>query len=234
MPRPSISMLLFVVLLAVPPASPAQVKTQRQALAPLGDLIGTWKGTGIPSGSRDDKSKAFWIETIACEWQFKGEDAWLKLSFEKGKYFSVGELRYLPDSELYRVTLQTLTKESWTFTGPLKEKVLTLARTADGEEQKLVITVLHENRFLYRFESRPQGKGLFARKYQVGATKEGIPFAAGDGRPECVVSGGLGTTPVSYMGKTYYVCCSGCRDEFRDNPKKYVDEFEAKKGNKSK
>jgi hypothetical protein len=46
---------------------------------------------------------------------------------------------------------------------------------------------------------------------------------------ECVVSGGLGTMTVSYMGETYYVCCSGCADEFRANPKKYVDEFKAKK-----
>ena len=51
--------------------------------------------------------------------------------------------------------------------------------------------------------------------YQVGATKEGVPFAGGDGKPECVVSGGLGTMPVMYKGKTYYVCCSGCRDAFK-------------------
>ena len=37
-----------------------------------------------------------------------------------------------------------------------------------------------------------------------------------------------GTTAVMYKGKTYYVCCTGCRDEFRDNPEKYIKEFEAK------
>ena len=65
--------------------------------------------------------------------------------------------------------------------------------------------------------------------YQVGATKEGVPFAGrGDTSPECVVSGGKGTIAVSYKGKTYYVCCSGCRDEFKDNPEKYIKEYEAR------
>jgi hypothetical protein len=27
---------------------------------------------------------------------------------------------------------------------------------------------------------------------------------------------------VSYQGKTYDICCTGCRDEFNDNPEKYV------------
>jgi YHS domain-containing protein len=63
----------------------------------------------------------------------------------------------------------------------------------------------------------------------VGATKEGVAFAGGDAGPECIVSGGKGTMQVSYKGKTYYVCCTGCRDEFKAEPEKYVQEFEAKK-----
>ena len=37
---------------------------------------------------------------------------------------------------------------------------------------------------------------------------------------------------VSFQGKTYYVCCSGCRDAFNEEPEKYIAEFEAKKKNK--
>jgi hypothetical protein len=55
-----------------------------------------------------------------------------------------------------------------------------------------------------------------------------VPFADVPKGPECVVSGGLGTSKVSYMGKDYFVCCSGCRDEFRANPEKYVKEWERK------
>ena len=46
---------------------------------------------------------------------------------------------------------------------------------------------------------------------------------------ECIVSGGKGTIPVSYNGKTYYVCCSGCRDAFKDDPEKFIKEAEKKK-----
>ena len=37
---------------------------------------------------------------------------------------------------------------------------------------------------------------------------------------------------VSYQGETFYVCCTGCRDAFNENPKKYVEEFKARKGKK--
>ena len=98
-----------------------------------------------------------------------------------------------------------------------------------GEEQRLVFSLLHSNRHLYRFETRPAGTTVaFGKKYQVGATKEGEPFATAAKGPECIVSGGLGTMKVTYKGKEYYVCCSGCRDEFKENPEKYIKEAEAK------
>ena len=124
-------------------------------------------------------------------------------------------------------------KASQTFVGGLtdKDKVLTLTRT-DGpkdEEQRLVFSLLHHNRHLYRLEARPAGTTVaFTLKYQVGATKEGVAFADVPKGPECIVSGGLGTMKVSYKGKDYWVCCSGCRDEFKDNPEKYIKDAEAK------
>jgi hypothetical protein len=213
--------------------------TVREGLARLGDLVGSWKGTGVPTGTKEEQEKGFWTEVVSCEWQFKMDDAWLKLDFARGKYYVTGEIRYVPAKDEYRLRVTTTAKTSHEFTGTLntlKTKVLTFQRqdAEAKEEQKLVFTMLHENRILYRYEVKPEGKGLFFRKYQVGANREGVAFATGDGRPECVVSGGLGTMAVSYMGATYYVCCSGCRDEFRANPKKYVDEYEAKLKKKAK
>jgi hypothetical protein len=226
--------LLFVLaigsaLLADPPAP----RTPKEALRPFGDLIGSWRGTGVPvvpPGSRSE----FWSETIAWEWQFKGKDAWLKASFDKSKNFTSGELRYVPEKDNFTFSVRTPAKEMLTYTGTLKERVLTLEREQDGDVHRLVFTMLHPERHLYRYEVRPAGKALFAKKYNVGATKEGVAFAGPDGKPECVVSGGLGTMTVSYMGKTYYVCCSGCRAEFNEDPAKYVAEFEARKAKKAK
>lgn len=232
MPARLASLLLPACLLSVSlGADGTSGKTPREALQPLGGLIGVWNGTGIPGGNPLAAKDGFWTEKMDWGWKFKGTEAWLTVTFEKSKYWLSGELRWLPGSGTYQLKIKTTDKQELTFEGSLQDRVLNLYRE-DGskkETQRLSFQMLHENRILYRFDSRPQGKPQFKRHYQVGANKEGVPFAAGDGRPECIVSGGLGTIAVSHQGKTYYVCCSGCRDEFRADPEKYIREYEAKK-----
>jgi YHS domain-containing protein len=210
--------------------SPTSTKP-KDALQPCNLLIGVWRGTGQPEGTLREKQKGFWTETLTWQWQFKGDDAWLKLTVDKGKYFTGGELRYLPTKELFELTLQTVGKEKVIFTGALKEKLLTLDQIEEGKKvsKRIIINLLRDNRFLFTFEEKREGKADFARLYQVGATKEGVPFAGGDAKPVCIVSGGLGTIKVTYKGQTYYVCCSGCREEFKEDPEKYIKEAEAKK-----
>ena len=210
----------------------APQRSTKEALQAFNDLIGSWRGTAVPGGSSEDQRRGFWTETINWQWQFKGQDAWLKVDFDKSKQFQSGTLRYLPEKDLYQLTVLTPAKETQTFTGQLAKRVLTLQREAPEEKQRLIVTLLHANRFLYRYEVQPKGKSLYSMRFKVGATKEGVPFAAGDGKPECIVSGGLGTIPVSFNGVTYYVCCSGCKEAFNENPAKFVKEWEAKKGKK--
>lgn len=216
----------------IPGGESTTPRTAKEALQPFNALIGEWRGTGTPVGSRDEQQKGFWLESLSWQWQFKGSDAWLALTIDKGKHFKGGVLRYLPAKDAFELTLTTLSKESLSFTGVHKGKTLALERDVDGETHRLVFTLLHSNRFLYHHDVKQAGKTFFSKKYSVGATKEGEAFAAGDGRPECIVSGGLGTSAVSYMGKTYYVCCSGCRAEFLDNPEKYIKESKEKKTSK--
>lgn len=234
---------MFVAALAFllgAPASdssePSQPITARQALQPFNLLVGSWKGSGAPEGTKDERAAGAWTETIAWSWKFKNQDAWLAVTFEKGKYFTRGELRYTPDKDAkaaarFTLTLTSPDKTTATYSGTLKDKVLTLDRTGGpaNEQEHLVISLLHHNRFLYRIETRPAGTTVaFTRRFQVGATKEGVPFADVPKGPECIVSGGLGTIKVSYKGKDYWVCCTGCRDEFKADPEKYIKEFEAK------
>jgi hypothetical protein len=229
--------ILFLLLgtLAVAADAPAK-RTPKKALQAFNDLIGPWRGTGEPSGTREEKQRGFWQEKIAWEWRFKGEDVFLRAVIDKGKYFSAAELRYLPDKDRYQLTAETPAKEKRVFEGTRDKKRLSLERKDEktNETQRLVVTVLHFNRYLYRYEIKPAGRSTFTQVYQVGATKEGIDFASTDDGPECVVSGGLGTMPVMYKGKTYYVCCSGCRDAFNDEPEKYIKEYEARKKAKTK
>ena len=214
-----------------------KVLTPKDALQPFNVLVGSWRGSGGPEGTKEEKAAGAWDETIAWEWKFKDQSAWLEVTFTKGKHFTKGELRYTPDKDKseprFTLKLTSTDKVTQTFVGSFtdKDKVLALTRTAGpaNEEQRLVFSLLHHNRHLYRYETRPASTTVaFTRKYQVGATKEGVAFADVPKGPECIVSGGLGTMKVTYKGKDYYVCCSGCRDEFRADPEKYIKEAEAK------
>ena len=69
-------------------------------------------------------------------------------------------------------------------------------------------------------EAKRLGLKVFAMTKQMGRNGD---FC------RAVVSGGIGTSTVSYKGETFYVCCSGCAEAFRENPEKYIAEFEAKK-----
>lgn len=224
-------MLPLVTLLLCPgvdvPDAPTKPATAKEALRAFDTLIGKWKGTGTPEGTREERAAGLWTEAIGWEWRFKGPDVWLATTFEKGKHFAKGELRYAVEKGEYQLALTAADKTAVTLTGKLKDKVLTLDRVGGpaGEDQRLVLSLLHANRYLYRWETRPAGSaGGFVKKYQVGATKEGVPFAAVPKGPECIVSGGTGTMKVSHKGQDYSVCCTGCRDAFKDDPEKFIAE----------
>ena len=228
-------MLLLALFPALLAADAPPARSSKDALQGFNNLIGTWKGTGTPKvGTREERDKGFWIETIRWQWQFKGKDTWLFADIEKGKQFTRFELRYQPKTDDFSLAATTSDKQTLTFTGTLANKRLTVERTdpKTKQTQRLVFSLLHANRHLYASESRADGSTIFTKAYEVGATKQGVPFASGDTGPECIVSGGLGTMAVTYMGKTYYVCCSGCRDAFKEEPAKYVKEFEARKKEK--
>jgi YHS domain-containing protein len=202
------------------------------SLRPFNFLVGKWNASGTPEGSADEKQKGHWTETLEWGFQFKGDDAWMIVTFDKGKYFAHGELRHDPKENVYRFKVETTDKKSLAFAGPFKDKELRLERTdpSTQETQRLVFSLLHGNRIVYRYETRAAGRTFFTKVYRVGATKDGEPLVTtGFDEKECVVSGGRGSSTVTYMGKTYYVCCSGCRDAFAENPKKFADEFEKKR-----
>lgn len=222
----------FALIAVSAPAAAAEKKSAVEVLKPFNQLVGKWNASGVPEGTPEERQKGHWAETLDWGWQFKGDDAWLVVSFDKGKYFVKGELRHEPKDDTFSLKLETTDKKTITFKGPFKDRELRLERTdeATKEIQRLVISLLHSNRIVYRYETKAADKTFFTKVYRVGAGKDGEPFVSvGFNEKECVVSGGLGTSAVSYMGKTYYVCCSGCRDAFNENPKKYADAFEKRR-----
>jgi hypothetical protein len=228
-------LLLAVCFLSTQAKAEPPKKSAKEALQVFHDLIGSWKGTGTPQGTKEERDRGFWQEVITWQWRFKDKDAWLRADLDKGKHYTRFELRYLADKDAFELKATTTGNQTQTFTGAFAGKKLTVERADDKakQAQRLVFSLLHFNRHLYQYEVKPLDGGTFARAYQVGATKQGVAFASQDKGPECIVSGGLGTIQVAHKGKTYYVCCTGCRDAFREDPEKYIKEFEeAKKAKK--
>ena len=231
------SFLLALLLIVGTAADKPARRVPQEELRAFNELIGSWRATGTPEGTREEKQRGFWTESIAWSWQFKGEDVSLRADIQKGKHFHKAELRFLPDRDVYQLKLTTPDKDVLQFEGKLKDSVLTVERLdeAKKETQRFVFSMLHGTRLNYRYEVKQEGQASFRKLYTVGCTKEGVAFAGpGDTNPECVVSGGLGKIKVTYKGETYYVCCTGCQDAFKDDPEKYLKEYAARKAKEAK
>jgi hypothetical protein len=220
--------LLPALLWAVNADSTAADKEKTDARANLSafnDYIGDWDGDG-------KAKKDQWTETVEWGWKFKGDDAWLVFKIKDGKFLKSGELRFLPDKKLYQLTAVDLKDKKMVFEGKIEKDYLTVLRSDPDtkEQQRVVMFIAGDGVFFnYRYSHAREGAKLFIQDYEVKAKKKGEVFKAGSKQPECVVSGGLGTMAVQFKGTTYYVCCSGCRDAFNENPEKWIKEFMAKK-----
>jgi hypothetical protein len=201
----------------------------KEALQELQEYVGGWKGNGT---SERDKT-AIWKENAAWSWKFKGDDSWLTVEFKDSKTYKTGELRYLTDKKVYELTITDIMDHKLVFKGTLtKKKALVLERLDDGtkETQQLKINTASDgDRLVLTYYVKPENRTAFNQQWQIGMTREGVTLAGGKKGPECIVTGGLGTMTVMHKGVTYYVCCSGCRDAFNENPAKYIAEYEAKK-----
>jgi len=212
--------------------SKADKAKAKKAIQELQEYIGQWNVEGLQKvGGKTDA----WKEKIEWSWKFDKEDkdnAWIVLKIEKGKYYSGGEIKYLPSKKKYEMTLTPADKSApQVFEGDLVRGTMNLTHTAPGSGDVIrlkVNTAAGGIRYLALLEKQDKGKGPFSEMYKQNGTKEGESFAAGAKKPECVVTGGAATIAVGYNGKTYYVCCSGCRDEFNANPAKIIAEFEKK------
>jgi hypothetical protein len=224
-----------LVLPALPAADESDKEEVKEKLRELQDFIGGWKGNGGPDKPRPGPRDPIWSEKLDWSWRFKGDDAWLALDVKDGKFLKGGQVRYLPDKKVYQLTAVDREGKSLLFEGTLKNDVLTFQRV-DPESratQQITMNVAAEGvRFIYRVAHKDEGKTFWVKDYLVACTKEGESLGRAEKKNECVVSGGVGTMPVSYKGETYWVCCSGCRDAFNENPEKYIAEFKAKKAGK--
>jgi YHS domain-containing protein len=210
----------------------------QEALKAYAPLVGSWRGTGQVERGR---ARGAWTESAIWSWKLSASSAALELTVTKGKHLKSGLLRpgREPGTFVFEVTLADDSKR--TFTGKPKgsgeSKPLVLSADAKAPAEglrRVTLTPLHDTRLLVLLETEDPERHTFNRLGEVGYTREGIAFAAGESYPLCIVTEGRGTTPVTYKGKTYWVCCSGCRDLFNDDPEGVLSEAAAREKAKKK
>jgi YHS domain-containing protein len=210
-------------------------RADQEALKAYAPLVGSWRGVGQVQRGR---VRGAWTESADWAWKLTSNSAGLEITVKKGKYLERGVLRAgkAPGTFVLEATLADGT--SRTFAGAAGDKK-TLVLTADvkapaGGVRRVSINPLHDNRLLVLLEAEDPESHIFSRLGEVGYSREGVAFASGDSYPLCIVTEGRGTTQVSYMGKTYWVCCSGCRDQFKDDPESVLAEAAAREKAKAK
>jgi len=222
----------LVAVAADPPKlTPAEAAKAKKALQEVQDFMGGWNLEGTQKTGT--KTEA-WKEKVDWSWKFKTEVPTIKVSFAegKGKYYSKGELTYFVDKKKYVMTLVAKDKSEHVFEGDLLRSGGLKLESKDaktGDITRITMNTLADGiRFSFKVEKQEGGKGLFASAFQMTGNKEGESLAGGTKKPECIVTGWAASIAVSYQGKQYFVCCSGCRDAFNENPEKFIKMLEKK------
>lgn len=224
-----------------PLTSSQKMETVLEALKPLQVLIGEWRGVTQKSiGGAVSVEEPKWRR----DFRTNTEQPALVVTSKTSPYFREGRLTYLIDSNEYQFTASDRRGNERVYRGTFSEPVRDVAgddhnlqRTfklqliqvspSDGSKlRQIVFNQQENNRYLLEVYHQ-RGSSLF-RYDTVANQREGTSFALNPNdyrERECIISGGMGTSTVSYNGKSYYVCCSGCRDAFNDDPETWIARF---------
>ena len=208
------------------------------AMHPLQVMLGTWKGTTQREfGDFKALDKPAWV------WDFQTDRSQpaLVMTSTDSPYIRQGRLTYLPETEVFRFTIEDAEGKTRTLEGTFRQAV----REFQGDDQKMhvayeleltqtdaesprdqwqiVFNQQENNRYL--LEMARNRSNRFLRYDTVATQREGTSFGTSDegyGERECIISGGLGTMQVSYKGRSYWVCCTGCQAAFNDDPESWL------------
>lgn len=230
--RRTIVMMICVLVVAAY-ATRADESVERKALSGLQDYVGDWRGVGqLQRGS----TKGSWIESCGWAWKFESGEATLVVQNKDGKYFESGQLA-ADRAGGFLLTASINDKKPLQYAGRLDDRgvlVLTASDPPAGLPARISIRQVANGKRMIVLYERQIGSDRYTRMSEVGYTREGSNFGKGTNYIECVVTGGVGTIPVTHQGKTYYVCCTGCRDYFNDDPEGAMAEYRLRKEEEKK
>ena len=204
-------------------------------------LIGNWRA----SSQIADGQSTGTVENLTWQWHFAiDEPPALKVKVEDGDYLAGALLRYDPEEDEYLLVADRVVEgekvngkpktETVVYEGKSepsevdpKVNVLSMTRKIPGSsaQERITLKTREKHHYIFQLDSRRTSKLQFRPVKIFSTTREGETIAkleeAVQG-PICFISGGLGTSTYSYKGKTYYFCCSGCLETFKDDPEKWI------------
>jgi len=209
--------------------SGSDFEAEREQLAVLQPMIGSWKGVGLQKlGGRDR-----WGATTEWAWDFADGQPAIVFSLTPGRYFTGGRIVTGDSPETFVLTVtDEAEREPATFTGRQDAEgqlELTNQQAANGELGRLLIKNVADNKRLVIIAQQRSAGERYLQTVVLGYTREGTVFATRQ-RPEheCVVTGGEGNQRVTYAGEEYWVCCKGCLSMFQTNPEKVIAAHKAR------
>lgn len=215
-----------------------------EAMMPLQVMLGQWRGTTQKEvGDFKALDEPQWV------WDFQSDRSQPAMVMESdaSPYFREIRLTYLTEEDRFRMTTVDPRGETRAFEGDFTSPVeefqgddrklhrrykltLTELDPQNPRDQWQVVFNQQENH-RYLIELAKKRGAQFRRFDTVANQREGTSFAANDedyGEKKCIISGGLGTMQVSYQGKSYWVCCTGCKAAFEEDPESWIAELEEK------
>ncbi len=218
-----------------------QIQSIITHLQPLQILLGQWRGT-----TRREYENFKAVDNHEWVWDLRtdAKNPALTINSDKSPYLKQGRLSWNIDEQKFTLTATDAagTKREFVgdFTDPVHEivgsddklhKVFRLefnqvdkSGQTSGEMWQMSFEQQENNRYLLEVAKR-RGSAAFARYDTVSTQREGTSFALSDtdyAEKTCIISEGLGTTEIVYKGRSYWVCCSGCKAAFDDDPETWI------------
>ncbi len=209
-------------------------------LKPLQVLLGAWRGT-----TRREFEGFKAVDQHEWVWDLQSDPKQPSLVMSSGgksPYIKNASMTWLADTDQFRLELTSPENAKRTFIGEFTKPIadvagdngklqrtfaLTFTQTepADAKEQfQYTFNQQENNRYLLEI-AKKRGKAAFRRYDTISTQRDGTSFAISDsdyGEKTCIISAGLGTTQVSYKGRTFWVCCSGCKAAFEEDPERWI------------
>lgn len=221
------------------PDAEKQIQTIITKLQPLQVLLGQWRGT-----TRREYENFKAVDNHEWVWDLrtKPDQPALAIQSDKSPYIKTARLTWDTAQNRFMMTAVDPGGMTREFTGDFTDPVHEIVGSDDklhkvfrlefdqndsgdnSEAWQFAFAQQENNRYLLEVAKR-RGKANFARFDTVSTQREGTSFAVSDtgyAEKTCIISEGLGTMEVTYKGRSYWVCCTGCKAAFEEDPATWI------------